>query len=60
MTDRQKFVLALLRDAIIVLFLVLNLILMANGHSAIETSILTFASQSQAARPCPSQVSTTP
>lgn len=52
MTDQQKFTLALVRDAIIVLFLVLNLVAVLAGHQALETSVLTYAAQTSA-RQCP-------
>lgn len=45
MTDQQKFILAVAKDAVIVLFMVISLYLTATGHQALNSDMLRVVSQ---------------
>lgn len=60
MTDQQKFILSLLRDAILLIFILLSVWLQANGHQALQTELLTYTAQVANIRPCPTQTALLP
>ena len=53
MTEQQKFILSLVRDAIIIIFILVSVYLQTTGHQAISTEILTFTAAAEQAHQCP-------